>query len=103
MKTTTMTSRLRYDDNRDGDYKQVESSDDDDNLSIAVGKPVLPTSLFDYSDDEFDHLLDNKELDEDAKRIEYADLRKRETIGRRKRTLLKGGPQEPSYEGMMTG
>jgi hypothetical protein len=47
--------------------------------------------------------LDNKELDEDAKRIEYANLRKRDTIGRRKGTLLKGGPQEPSYEGMMAG
>jgi hypothetical protein len=30
-------------------------------------------------------------------------LRKRDTIGRRKGTLLKGGPQEPSYEGMMAG
>ncbi len=91
------------DDNRDGDYKQVESSDDDNDMSLAAGKTVLPTSLFDYSDDEFDHLLDDKELDEDAKRIEYADSRKRETIGRCKGTLLKGGPQEPSYEGMMAG
>jgi hypothetical protein len=39
-------------------------------LSLAAHKPVLPTSLFDYSDDEFDHLLDDKELDEDVKRIE---------------------------------
>jgi hypothetical protein len=69
-------------------------------LSLAACKWVLPTSLINYSDDEFDHLLDDKELDEDAKRIEYADLRKTETIGRRKGTLLKGGPQEPSYEGM---
>jgi hypothetical protein len=30
-------------------------------------------------------------------------LRKRDTIERRKETLLKGGPQEPSYEGMMAG
>jgi hypothetical protein len=91
------------DDDRDGDYKQVESSDDDDDLSLAARKLVLPTSLFDYSDDEFDHLLDDKELDEDAKRIEYANLRKRETIGRCKGTLLKEGPQEPSYEEMMAG
>jgi hypothetical protein len=91
------------DNNLDRDYKQMESSDDDDDLSLAAGKPVLPTSLFNYSDDEFDHLLDDKELDEDAKRIEYTDLRKRETIGHHKGTLLKGGPQEPSYEGMMAG
>ncbi len=80
------------DNDRDGDYKQVESSDDDDDLSLAAHKPVLPTSLFDYSDNEFDQLLDYKELDEDAKRIEYANSRKRETIGRCKGTLLKGGP-----------
>ncbi len=91
------------DDNRDGDYKQGDSSDDDDNLSLAAHKPVLPTNLFDYSDNEFNHLLDNKELDEDAKRIEYANLRKRETIECCKGTLLKGGPQEPSYEGMTAG
>ncbi len=34
------------------------------------------------------------------KRIEYANSRKRESLGCRKGTLLKGGPQEPSYEGM---
>ena len=54
------------DDDRDGDYKQRDSSDDDDNLSLAARKPVFPTSLFDYSDNDADHLLDNKELDEDA-------------------------------------
>jgi hypothetical protein len=91
------------DNDRDGEYKQVESSDDDDDLSLAACKPVLPTSLFDYSDNEFDHLLDDKELDADAKKIEYTNSRKRETIGCRKGTLLKGGPQEPSYEGMMAG
>jgi hypothetical protein len=46
--------------------------------------------------------LYDKVLDEDVKRIEYADLRKRESLGRRKGTLLEGGPQEPSYEGMTT-
>ncbi len=45
------------DDDRDGDYKQKDSFDDDNNLSLAVRKPVLPTSLFDYSDNEFDHLF----------------------------------------------
>jgi hypothetical protein len=77
------------DDDREEDYKQRDSSDADDDLSLAARKPVLPTSLFDYSGDEFDHLLDNEELDEDAKRIEYADLRKRDTIGCCKGTLLK--------------
>jgi hypothetical protein len=91
------------DDNRDGDYKQRDSSDDDDDLSLAAHKLVFPTSLFEYSDDDFDHLLDNKELDEDAKRIEYAYSRKRDTIGHRKGALLKGDPQEPSYERMMDG
>jgi hypothetical protein len=91
------------DDDWDGDYIQMESSDDDDNLRLAAGKPVLPTSLFYFSDNEFDHLLDDEEVDEDAKKIEYTDSRKRETIGRCKGTLLKGGPQEPSYEGMMAG
>ncbi len=62
----------------------MKSSDDDNNLSLAAGKPVLPTSLFDYYNDEFDHLLHEKELDENAKKIEYANSRKRETIGRRK-------------------
>jgi hypothetical protein len=88
------------DDNRDGDYKQRDSSDDDDDLNLAVRKPGAPNSLFDYSDNEFDHLLDDNDLNEDVKRIEYADSRRRESLGRRKRTLLKGGPQEPSYEGM---
>jgi hypothetical protein len=91
------------DDDRDEDYKQVESSEDDNNLSLAARKLVLPTSFFDYSDNEFDHLLDDKELDENAKRIEYANSRKRETIGRSKGTLLRGGPHKPSYEGMMAG
>jgi hypothetical protein len=63
-------------------------------------KPGVPNSLFNYSDNEFDHLLDDKDLDEDVKRIEYADLRKRESLGHRKGTLFKGGPQEPSYEEM---
>ncbi len=91
------------DDNRDGDYKQRDSSDDDNNLSLAARKPGVPKSLLDYSDGDFDHVLDDKDLDEDAKRIEYADSRKRESIGRCKGTLLNGGPQEPSYEGMMAG
>jgi hypothetical protein len=88
------------DDDREGDYKQRDSSDDDDNLNLAVHKPGVPNNLFNYSDDEFDHLLDDKDLDEDVKRIEYADLRKRESLGCWKGTLLEGGPQEPSYEGM---
>jgi hypothetical protein len=91
------------DDNRDKDYKQRDSSDDDDSLSLAAHKPVFPTSLFNYSDNDVDHLLDNKKLDEDAKRIEYANSRKRDTIGHCKGTLLKGGPQEPSYEWMTAG
>jgi hypothetical protein len=70
-------------------------------LNLAVHKPGVPNSLFDYSDNEIDHLLDNKDLDEDVKRIEYANSRKRGSLGRWKGTLLKGGRQEPSYEGMM--
>jgi hypothetical protein len=88
------------DDDRDGDYKQRDSSDDDGNLNLAVHKPGVPNSLFIYSDNEFDQLLDDKDLDEDVKRIEYTDSRKRESLGRWKGTLLKGGPQEPSHEGM---
>ncbi len=44
--------------------------------------------------------MDDKDLDEDVKRIECANLRRRESLGRQKRTILEGGPQEPSYEGM---
>jgi hypothetical protein len=91
------------DDDRDGDYKQRDSSDDEDDLSLAARKLVFSTSLFEYSDDDFDHLLDDEELDEDAKRIEYANSRKRDTIGRCKGALLEGGPQELSYEGMTAG
>jgi hypothetical protein len=58
------------DDDRDGDYKQRDSSDDDDDLNVAVRKPGVRNSLFDYSDKETDHLLDDKDLDEDVKRIE---------------------------------
>ena len=54
----------------------------------------------DYSDEEIDHLLDVKDLDEDVKRIECANSRKRESLGRWKGTILEGGPQEPSYERM---
>jgi hypothetical protein len=89
------------DDNRNGDYKQRDSSDDDNNLNVVVCKPGVQNSLFDYSDKEIDHLLDDKDLDEDVKRIKCANLRKRESLGRWKGTLLDGGPQEPSYEGMM--
>jgi hypothetical protein len=83
-----------------GGYKQRDSSDDDDDLNLAVRKPGVPNSLFNYSDNEFDHFLDDKDLDEDVKRIEYADSRKRESLGHRKGTPLEKGPQEPSYEGM---
>jgi hypothetical protein len=90
-----------FDDNdTDGDYKQRDSSDDDDNLNIAVHKPGVQNSLFNYLDKEIDHLLDGKDLDEDVKRIECANSRKRESLGCRKGTILEGGPQEPSYEGM---
>jgi hypothetical protein len=51
-------------------------------------------------DKKIDHLLDDKDLDEDVKRIECADSRRRESLGRRKGTILEGGPQEPSYEGV---
>jgi hypothetical protein len=88
------------DNDRDGDYKQRDSSDDDNDLNLAVCKREIPNSLFDYSDNDFDHLLDNKDLDEDVKRIEYANSRKRESLGRWKGTILEGGPQEPSYKGM---
>jgi hypothetical protein len=38
--------------------------------------------------------LDDKDLDEDVKRIEYTHLRKRESLGRHKGTLFKaGGPK----------
>jgi hypothetical protein len=77
------------DDDRDRDYKQRDSSDDDDNLNLAVHKPGVPNSLFDYSDNEFDHFLDDKDLDEDVKRIEYANSRKRESLGRRRELFLR--------------
>ncbi len=44
-------------DDRDGDYKQRDSSHDDDGLNLAVHKPGVPNSLFNYSDDGFDHLF----------------------------------------------
>jgi hypothetical protein len=69
------------DDNRDGDYKQRDSSDDDNGLNVAVRKPGVRNSLFDYSDKEINHLLDNKDLDKDVKRIECTDSRKRESLG----------------------
>ncbi len=72
-------------------------------MSLAARKAVFPTSLFEYSDNNFDHLLDDKELDENAKRIEYTNSRKRDTIGHRKGALLEGGSQEPSCEGMTAG
>ncbi len=45
--------------------------------------------------------LDDKDLDEDVKRIKCADSRRRESLGRQKGTILEGGPQDPSYEEMM--
>jgi hypothetical protein len=68
------------DDGRDGDYEQRNSSDDDDDLNVTVRKCGVQNSLLDYSDKEIDHLLDDKDLDEDVKRIECADLRKRESL-----------------------
>jgi hypothetical protein len=88
------------DDDKDRDYKQRDSSDDDDNLNVAVHKPGVRNSLLDYLDKEIDHLLDNKDLDEDVKRIKCADSRRRESLGHRKGTILERGPREPSYEGM---
>ena len=50
-------------------------------IATTIAKmPMVLNKLIDYSDDEFDHLLDYEELDEDANRIEYADSKKRETI-----------------------
>ncbi len=88
-----------FDDNdRDGDYKQRDSSDDDNDLNLAVRKPGVPNCLFDYSDDEFDHLLDDKDLDEDVMRIKYADSRKRESLGHWKGTLLEGGTSKQCFK-----
>ena len=58
------------------------------------------SKLFEYSDNDNDHFIDDDKLNEDSRRIEEAASRKKACVRRHKGALLMGGPEEPDYCGM---
>jgi hypothetical protein len=54
----------------------------------------------DYLDDNVDYLMDDNDLDEEERRIEYADTKKKEKVWHCCMNCIKGEPQEPLYKGM---
>jgi hypothetical protein len=78
----------------DGYARSVESVDDDRDGDF------VPTKGFEYSDDDddFDHLLDDDDINEEDKRIEKMDSKSRIPTGRRRGNLIQGGPVAPNYK-----
>lgn len=68
-----------------------------DGGNVKVRAKVL---LFDYSDDDYDH-LDGEDINKEEKRIENADSKMRELVGQCCcLNHIKGGPALPEYDGM---
>ena len=55
--------------------------------------------LFDYSDNNYDHLY-NEDIDKDEKRIKNSNSNKRVKVGRGRVNLIPGGPNPPNCDGM---
>ena len=69
----------------DEDYKSVESVDDDRDGDFVP-------KLFSSDDDDFDHLLNDDDINEEDRRIENMDSKSRIPTGRRRGNLIMGGP-----------
>jgi hypothetical protein len=79
-------------------FSEVEENDGDDDVCNTFDEvdDFDDDDLF-YSDDELDEEFE-RELDEVARAIEYSD-HKKFNHGRRRTTLIVGGPMAPNYEG----
>jgi hypothetical protein len=81
--------------NYDDGYDSIESVDDDrDGDFVPKG--------FEYSDDDedFDHLLYDDDINDEDRRIEKMDSKLRIPTGRRRGTVIQGGPVAPNYKVM---
>jgi hypothetical protein len=78
-------------ENYDKGYESVVSVDDDrDGDSFPKG--------FESDDDDFDHLLNDDDIDDEDRRIKKMDSKSRIPSGRRRGNLIHGGPAAPNYK-----
>ena len=76
----------------DKDYESVESVDDDRDADFVP-------KLFESSDnDDFDHLLNDDDINEEDRCIENMDSKLRIPTGRCQGNLIMGGPVAPNYK-----
>ena len=88
------------DDDGDGlstTFSEVEENDGDDVCNTFDEVDDFDDDDLFYSDDELDEEFE-RDLDEVARAIEYSD-HKKFNHGRRRTTLIFGGPMAPNYEG----
>ena len=78
---------VNYDE--DG-YDSFESVDDD-----RDGDFVPKASKYSDDDDDFDHLLDDDDINDEDRRIEKMDSKLRIPTGRRRGNVIQGGPVAP--------
>ena len=77
----------------DEDYESVESVDDDRDGDFVP-------KLFSSDDDDFDHLLNDDDINEEVRRIKNMDSKSRIPTGRRRGNLIMGGPVASNYKFM---
>ena len=78
--------------NYDDGYDSAESVDDDRDGDFVPKE-------FEYSndDEDFNHLLDDDDINEEDRRIEKMDSKLRISTGRCRGTVIPGGPVAPNY------
>jgi hypothetical protein len=76
----------------DKDYESVESVDDDRDADF------VPKGFESSDDDDFDHLLNDDDINEEDRRIENMDSKSRIPTGCRRGNLIMGGPVAPNYK-----
>jgi hypothetical protein len=79
-------------ENNNKGYESVEESVDDDRDGDYFPKG------FESDDDDFDHLLNDDDIDEEDRRIEKMDSKSKIPSGRRRGNLIQGGPVAPNYK-----
>jgi hypothetical protein len=79
--------------NYDDGYDRIESFDDDRDGDFVPKE-------FEYSDDndDFDHLLDDDDINDEDRRIEKMASKSRIPTGRRRGNVIPGGPVAPNYK-----
>jgi len=75
----------------DKDYESIESVDDDRDGDFVP-------KLFSSDDDDFDHLLNDDDINEEVRRIKNMDSKSRIPTGRSRGNLIMGGPVAPNYK-----